>query len=278
MGQQYLRSAILRLENSTFQVLILENLRVSFEIVKDESSTVNKAKIQVFNLNQNSRTFLEDEELKVQLEVGYETTIGESSNEILFIGNLGKKGKGRTWSERMGQEWVTNIECGDGEKQVAETNAQVSFDKGVPFTAIISQVAQSFGLPIGNVQPVGEGIALNGFSADGKAAKILDKLAKRFNFNWSIQNNAVQITREGIPTPEVGVVLTPQTGLVGNVTKREEGIQCKALLNPQISPGRLLTIAGSAQVTAGVYKVTKATYRGDTFGAAWNTEIEAIAL
>ena len=276
MSQQYLRNVSVRCTDKNGLQKAFNGLRVTFEITKSEDSSANKANIKVYNLNKNSRSFVEDQQLTVELLVGYKGTRGTETLAQLFIGNMGEKGIGRTYSERMGQEWVTTFEVGDGEKQLNESHVELSFDKGVPFPAIISQVVQSFGLPLGSVQPVGEGIAANGFTASGRAKDVMDKLASRFGFNWSIQNNSVQITREGVPTPETAVVLSPQTGLIGNVTKREKGIELRALLNPQIVPGRILSVINSAQVTAGFFKTTSAKYVGDNYGEDWTVSVEAI--
>ena len=61
--------------------------RINFEVEQDGSGNANKAKIRVYNLSEESRTFLEQKDLVCFLNVGYET----SGLSNLFFGDIDDK-------------------------------------------------------------------------------------------------------------------------------------------------------------------------------------------
>lgn len=282
MSVQYLRRAKLTVANKVGQGFDFEGLRVSGKIVKSNESNANTAEISIYNLSDNSRFFFEEENLFISLDLGYagiDDLEGNSTGSIenVFKGNISKD-QGKTSSFRDGSEWVTKIEAGDGEKELQTSHTEISFGKGTPFTAIINQLLQTFGLAKGSQAVVGEGIARNGFSASGKSKDILDRLAERFGFTWSVQSGALQVTRNNIPTPEVATVVSPTTGLISSVIKREKGVEFTTLLNPQILPGRAVNIIQTATIASGFFKVTRVVMDFDTHGPNWTSQVEALPL
>ena len=101
-------------------------------------------------------------------------------------------------------------------------------------------------------------------------------MAKRFNFDWSVQDGAVQATQDGAPVPGLAILVSSSTGLIGNVVKRAEGIEFTTLLNGEIKPGRLLSI--DSFDVKGFFKTRKVTFQGDTHDGPWFANVEAAPL
>jgi hypothetical protein len=82
-------ASLVVLNRDTGLARTLEGLRVSFEIEKTSESTSNKAKIMIYNLNEDNRAFFESESLSVILSAGYKGIYGTSPIvQQLFSGDI----------------------------------------------------------------------------------------------------------------------------------------------------------------------------------------------
>src|SRR5687768_15447735 len=110
MAQLYKRVANLTVTNATGLGRDFSNLRVQFKVEKTSESASNKGIIKIYNLSKDSRTFIESDELQVRLSAGYAGLV-----EQIFVGEIGPNAQGKTMSVRQPPDWITTIECGDGE-------------------------------------------------------------------------------------------------------------------------------------------------------------------
>lgn len=273
--ESFLRVAEVKVFDKFGQGLDFTGLRVKFRAEKTSESIANTAKISIFNLKKESRTFLEGEDMTLQLDVGY-----PSKTETIVFGNITK-----ALSDQKHPDWITTIEVGDGQKNLKEKHIDVSWKEGTPYQAILQQAISSLGLTLGpNTFAVSE-IAGGGFSFSGKAKDLIDVLAKRFGVEWSVQNGAVEASTDKTPLPGTAAVVSSTTGLIGNVKKTARkdnkgksvvGIEFKNLINGDIAPGRAISVS-SADVD-GFFKVRKAVLDGDTHDGPWFVYAEAEAL
>lgn len=264
--RQYLRVAELRAYDKLGIGRDYTGLRVQFKIEKTNESRSNKAVIKVFNLNPDSRTFLEGDDMRLELKAGYPGAL-----EIVAAGDITK-----AVSIRKHPDWITEIELKDGGKALKENHVDFSFKAGTPYQAILTAALEGLGVTQGPSSFALSEIAIGGFSFSGTAKELLDKLARRFGLEWSVQNEAVQIGTEGTPLPALAPLVTSQTGLIGNVIKREKGIEFKTLLNGEIIPKHPVTV--NSQDIAGEFEVRKVTIDGDTHGGPWYSMVEAEAI
>lgn len=269
MAQLYLRSGELIIKPKIGIQKKFANLRINFNIEKTSESYSNKAAIKIYNLSKDSRTFVEQKDAKMILQVGYSPFL-----EQVYIGDI-RKSK----SERQGPDWVTTLEGGDGEEALENTTVDKSYKPNTSFKAIIVDLLQSLGLPIGSQDPTvgATDIALNGFSVSGKTKDAIDDLAAKYDFEWSVQDGNVILVKKAAATFDQAVLLTSTTGLIQNVQKREDGgIEFRALIQPALRPGRLVSIK-SDDVT-GFFKCRKVTIEGDTHEGGWECHCEAEKL
>ncbi len=264
--EQYLRIGNLKVFNKIGLGRDYTGLRVKFVVERTSESTANVAKINIFNLNPQSRTFLEGEDMSIQLEAGYPGAI-----EIIASGNITK-----AISVQKHPDWITTIESGDGQKELRNNHLDLSFSPGTPFQAILTQAVSLLGVAQGPSAFAVPDIAVGGFSFSVTAKELIDKLSKRFGLEWSIQNGAVQISTDGVPVPGLAILISSTTGLIGNVVKRDKNIEFMNLLNGELIPGRLCSIRSLSMT--GAFKIRKTVFDGDTHDGPWFAKVEAEPL
>lgn len=281
MSRLFNPRATVAIGNASFgEAVLIEDLRISFRAEKSLDRAPNKLKLSVHNLSERQRARVQAKDTDLVLQAGYEDNI-----EVLYSGQI------RTADHKYeGADWVSTIECGDGEVAVATAHVSESFGENAPLMSVATKVAESMGLGLGNLQekleaPPGGADTISsfsgGYSAFGHAAKELEKLLKPMGLSFSIQEGQLLVLGENeVHSGIASVLLTPDTGLVGSpelgtpdkVSGRSV-MKCKALLQPAIRPGGLLVVE-SANLR-GRFRVNKVVHNGDTQGQAWHTEIEA---
>jgi hypothetical protein len=161
-----------------------ELLRCVFDIELGLAKSPNTAEISVYNLAEATRAKVSEADIQVELEAGY---IGLSS--VIFNGKL-EAGK----SAREGVDWVTTFQSTDGGKELRSSRINLSL-KNVDGAEAFRRVAEKLGVGLGNaVDKMREGNIrgaltdfTNGLVMSGPAQKELDRLAKTYGYDWSIQ-------------------------------------------------------------------------------------------
>lgn len=269
------RSIIVTILSSAGSIEITD-LRISFVVKKTLDSSKNEMVLKIYNLNKDTRSRLEEDDVQIVLQAGY-----ADIPEILFVGDITS-----AIHPRQGADIISTMECGDGNKALKSTFVSESFAPGTTVKDIVNKLGKSFSLPVKELPEGLEDQFANGTSLIGLAKDSLDQLAKSFNFDWSIQDNEVQIIRKQDTTIDEEVVLTSTTGLIGipeklvsNINKlpndpnnKSIGIKAVSLLQPKLLPGRKTKI--ESKLLTGSYKVENVTHRGDTHGQEWLSEFE----
>lgn len=282
--------------------LKIEGLRIAFEIVKSIQSEANTARVELYNLAAATRDRVHEKHDVVRVDAGYAGVV-----ETVFEGEIT-----HAQSARSGADFVTSIECGDGVETFAAQTIERRFQAGTRVREVIKTVASKFTEKIPDVEnsPVRFGkapkkkkesrlslrsldadlaileadlvaqgfspVVRRAFSVSGDAREVLDKLARMWRFDWSVQDGALQVVSFGRALVGESVLLSPETGLLGNAVKTERGMRAVSLLIPQLRPGVLVT-AKSADVT-GSFRAEVVKLTGDTHGDTWTAETEATSL
>jgi hypothetical protein len=258
--------------------LVITDMRVQFEITRDLSKAPNRAKLVITNLSQQTRQDLQNKRpLRVALEVGYDGQLEE-----IFRGDATLVD-----SEHDRTNWLTHIQCGDGERGLA--NAWISTTlNGASAKDVITQLAGSIGLSVPtNIATAkaffgklagGSGITLHGQTAD-EMTRVLDSLG----YSWSIQGEQLQVLGPGEVTSDTALLVSQSTGMIGVPNyelPKQPGkpavLKVKTVAKPQAVPGRQLLMA-SASIN-GLFRIEKVVHRGDTMGTQWESEIRAVMI
>lgn len=258
--------------------LRIEGLRVQFTIRKSLAKEPNTAEVKITNLAATSRAEIKRKGARVIVTAGY-----PENAAVIFTGDsrLGEHLRENT-------DWITRIQCGDGEQAYQFARLSESFAPGTPIVDVVRTIVGALGLNVGNVEEqlaAGDfrgGLAefAHGYAAHGKAATELDRVLRSVGLTWSIQHGAIQVLRGGAPAKGTAVLLTPDTGLVGSPTfgtPDAKGaspiLRARSLLQPQIRCGGAVEIR--TEGVNGQFRVERLTHAGDTHGGDWYTDLEA---
>lgn len=242
---------------------MLSGLRVVFDIKKTSDDNPNMAKIDIYNLSPKSRAIIEKPNSVVILEVGY----NDEEYSILYSGNIT-----RVNHDKKEADYVTTLECGDGEIALREVYASKSFSGGTKVSSVINDLLKKLteeGKLISRKLPTFiDEVYQQGFVAEGNVKDVLKDVLKKVNLSMSVQNGEIQIVERSKYTSNTAILLTHKTGLIGSAKKMKEGkISFQSLINTGIIPGRRVKIDSINIV--GVFNVISANFKGDTHGDDW---------
>lgn len=234
--------------------------RVIFNVEQDDSNVSNKAKIQVYNLSEDSRTFLEQENMVVFLNVGYESGVSN-----LFFGDISESG---ITEKRSGPDIITTIECADAQKLLQSANIQIGLGPGASNRQIVNMAASKLNLAVSQAETLPLLNYTQGFSFSGQVKELLNKLTQTHGFKWSIQNGELLILSPKGTDLQDAVVISPETGLIGYPTKNKDNIEFECLINSSIRPGRAAILKSKRikDPSGAKLKINKAHFEGDSNG------------
>lgn len=243
-------------------------LSVSFNIETDDGFTANNAELELVNLAPEFRSWLDrSEDLTVQVEAGYVN----GAKSTIFLGAL--RNVFSTFVERT---WRTRVSSGDGEKELLR-RANVTFPAGTPYGKVLRTLVEKLGVGVGNVDTLasvttksGSAALLRAYSASGGIANELRWFASTLGIEWSIQQGEFVGSLTGLAAATGGPLLTPTTGLVGDLTVNPKGlVSGSALLQPGMQPKTAFRV--ESPVYTGTLVASKVTQLGDYRGAQWHT-------
>lgn len=257
---------------------VIDQLRVQFHVTKTADKTPNTCDLIITNLSADSRSKMKAHGMSVIIEAGYKDT-----RSVIFSGDS------RICDHtHKNAEWLTKIQCGDGEKIYQYKRLNQSFAAGTQVVQAIRAAANAMGVNLGNLNDALNegGVEPNkfehGFAAFGNAASVFNKLITSAGYTWSIQQGALVVAKKGQPAVQEVVVLSAKTGLLEspehsppNKTKKQTTLVAKSLLNPKIRPGVLVRM-DSLQVK-GDFVPQKVEHVGDSHLGPWTTHFEALS-
>lgn len=284
--------------------LMIENLRVQFEVAKTIEAAPNVAVIKVFNLHPDNEAKIKNEFDEVLLNAGY-----EGAMRLVFRGNIK-----HVYRYREKNDYITEIEAGDGDKDFRSAVMNETLAAGTTTAQLVDRAVGSFkgvgGTAKGHVQ-VNDRARLRGKVISGNTRDVLNDVARESGANWSIQDGQLVIVSTNDVLPGQAVVIRADTGMLGAPEINDKGIAVRCLMNPmlringaiQLDNNSIKAKRQQAQSLAtkrekqetnpplgreneqlvrldpdGIYKVLKLTHKGDNRGQEWVSEIECIGL
>lgn len=278
------------------------SLRISFEVTKTAQSDSNKAVVQVYNLARASRERFARHDI-VRLQVGYSGVM-----ELAYEGEVT-----RARNERVGAEVVSTLECGDGVEAFQAQTIEKTFAAGATVSAVVLAVAKRFETAVpdreasavsfaphasrktkasrlslrnlpADLAVLERSLKAQGFatvlrramSVSGSAREVMDRLARMWRFDWSVQDGAVQVVAYGETLVGQAVLLSPSTGLLAVPIITDIGVRVRALLIPYVRPGSMLQV--ESDTVTGSFRTETVRLQGDTRGGPWELEAEARSL
>ncbi len=275
-----------------------DDFDMSFSVVKTTKPEPNTCELRLYNLSADARGGLESTPLvstskklgkgdvststtgkklqhkgiPVRISAGY-----EEADSVIWQGDL------RTVeSKHDGADWVTELGSGDGEQAFQRSRVNLSFGRGTPIATVIKAVASAIGVGLGNLpaylarltlSPAASQLTKQGIALSGAASDQLTSLTHSVGLEWSIQGGVLQFSERGLPTLGKAVLISPDSGMVGEPSIDNEGVMTvQMLMIPNIVPASVIVVA-SARIN-GNYRIEKVTYEGDTSGQPWYATCE----
>lgn len=260
MSRFFLREAVLTVGSKQF------NTRIAFEIKKNNESDPNKAKISLYNLSGDSRSYLEKTTDLMRLEAGYQGNLG-----IIFQGEISKKG---IRNERKGGDIVTTLLCGDGQTALTDMHLEMSWKEGVTCQQIVDKAVKEIGLHMRIVNGNLSKQYIHGKAYSGTIRQLLDEITAYCGLKWSVQNNAIQVFPKDSAVTQNVFLISSESGMIGLPSKGEKGIIVRSLLNAQLIPDGFFRLVTKELTGTGTYRIVDVKHVGDTREGDWYTEVE----
>lgn len=294
------RAAELIVGQSGGQGISIKDLRFSFKIEKSASETLNHSTVKIYNLNPAHRALVETPNNALILRAGYAEDLGALT---IFIGIAR-----RVLTQKVDADWVTEIELDDGLIAYRDSKNSFSFAPGTSAISVMTFIANQFNLP---VRPLPDAINdkqyAEGYAFVGHTRTSMTEVCNYLGLEWSIQNQQIQILKQGSVLKRTAVLISSDTGMIGSpaleaktmglkaaakrgittdtagVIVREgkkfgsgkqrlqiQGYRVKSFLNPTIEPGGLMQV--KARGVDDFFRIEKVVFSGDTHGQDWQCE------
>jgi hypothetical protein len=273
-----------RFELSVDAIKVSPALQVRFRGTKTYRPEPNKCEIKISNLNPEHRAALSASKTPlVRLAAGY----GKSDDGLtqLFYGNaifvkheiIGNSG-----------DIVTTVSTTDGGRNHQKARINVTFGPGTSTGTVLKRIVQALELDEGNASAIAReldgstkaNIYIEGTSISGSAANELSHVCRSCGYEWSIQDNTVQIRKFNEASNGFAVVLNPGSGLIGSPSISNKGIvsgRCllfKAGAGLDLVPGRLIRV--ESEYVKGQYILARTDFDGDNYAENWYCDFEAV--
>lgn len=257
--------------------------QMDFDVKKDTKEEPNVHTVKVFNLKPETMKQLSKPDQFCVLYAGYQH---EDDAVLLAAGNIEE-----TFIKRTEKDVIFNIEFLDGWVAIRDTAVSLGYGGGISAKAIIKEIAKQMGLPLMMNEKLPDRTWQHGFSFYGPAHQALHKVVKGTGLEWSIQDNTLQIIKEGGTTTRKAVVFSPTSGMIGSperikISSKEKksdkkekgerqprnGWRIKSLLTPMVNPGDKIKL--EAKDVEGFFRVDTVKHSGSFSGGKWETLLE----
>lgn len=280
----------------TIGSLDLTDLDLAFKTERHIHRSPNTAEIRIWNLSPESRAQVEGgarpftplghprvevPDGVVRLAIGY----GSDDPPQVFRGDVRV-----AWTEwTTDVDAVTTIQARDGGHAYSEARISRAYAAGTAIATVVRDTVRAMDIGEGNLAEFASAYSLrtgastfpDGYTAHGRAHRILTDLLRGGGLRWSVQAGALQIQRQGEPLETRSVLLSAETGLVDSPTWDERGkrssgrrglLTARALIMPGLDPGRKVRV--EADTAEGDFEIRKVILTGGTRDNEWYADMD----
>lgn len=244
------------------------DLRVDFRVDHTSDPEPSSAKIEIYNLADESVAMAEQPDSVVRLLAGY-----DGAPRLLFTGN---PIKGGVRLERRGPDKVLSIEAQDGGRAYQTGHIALARAGEIAARSLILDAATQMGLPVARLT-LGASKTMRDYAYSGPARQMLDELTRSTGSEWSIVDGTLVVSPIGRAAPEIAIVFSTGNGnLVGSPSPTDEGVEITGLLEPSMRPRRRF-IVQSRRVN-GIFRATSVAFVGSQYTREYYTLIDGEAV
>lgn len=265
-------SAVIYPKLRTASAVKISGIRVSFEIEKTESVASNKADVRLFNLSQETRNFLGEADMMLNLYAGYGNSVS-----MIFSGDISK-----VISSRSGADIITSVSVADGMAVLSKSRVNFTLSKNSSTHDAIDQCIKSLGVGKGFISLPPEKKYPRGYSFAGSSTFLLENILKPEGYKFSIQNNKIQITKSFAGKGNERVIKLGPGHLLTTPALDKKQITVATFLQPGFSPGQLVEVhskmLGKEVKNLGYFSITKSGHKADTGSKVFFSKFTAEAV
>ena len=258
--------------------LTVRDLKIDFSVSKGIGSKQNTATIAIWNLTASHRKQLGEEFDTIELKVGYR----DDALATIFKGNI----RDVTHTKETA-DVKSEMECGDGDEAYSKGAVSKTFAAGTKPREIVEYLAGEMpGATKGEMKGLDDLPAYKRpVTLFGWSWSEMDKIGREQGLYWSIQNGQVEAMKSDQHLQGT-TVLSSETGMLGIPEITDKGVKVKALLNPNVAPGRLIDVRSDfldqesgrdkrkTDQGGGLFRVSDVTFSGTTRGDEFYVEAE----
>ena len=279
-------SAYIRASNSIITIPedISVPLRINFSVSLNQASALPSDNfIKIYNLNDNSQSYIKQKGVRVRLLAGYDENIA-----IIYDGTIDK-----VEIERKDVDVITTIILASKTFDITGATFSKSYAGLISTTKIVEDALSEYtsdGISYQYINLIPEFLHFN-FCFDGRVKDLLDKLLSPLGVLWYIDGTIIKFSIDGKSNGITTQVLSKNTGMLYSPIKTDKGVNVKSLLNNRLIIGDDVKIESSYLSTTidnrsdkqsnietqGVYKIMSIKHHGDNINGNFLTEIEAVA-
>lgn len=238
-----------------------------FNITRYDTSTPSGGTLQIYNLNQDSRTFFRKDI----------NTYGRTKG-VLLLGGYGEKLSTmflgdiyNAFSERVGQDWVTTINGFDGGIAYNESTLSTEIVRGIPLRSVLRSMAKSlsaYEVEVGAISKTYTQKNTRGNSYSGSTFSIMTELTGGGMF---VDNGKVNCLRDNEFIVGDVVKVNASTGLLGTPKREGSLVTFSTILEPRFYIAQKIEIEIGNQAFDGTYKVKSINHAGTISDAVGET-------
>jgi len=240
------------------------SFRIGFDVLYKSSSRPNKAKVMIWNLNEQSIEILARPLAVATLIAGYKGTTGKPGykgtiikGDIVSLDTVGK-----------GEDKITTIEVKNAGILYRTARYDTSFAGPISNGAILKDIITQFNLGTGfGTTAIPELIYPEGVTFCGPLRTALDELiVEDLEGEWSIVDGNLQILLgDDVPTNQGDFLLNKNTGLI-RAKRKKKAVEMTCLMLPDMRPGRFLQL--QSEQIKGFYVARTVQFKGDGYEAS----------
>jgi len=280
----------IRINFSGIKIPPVEKLRISFEVEKSDGSQMNHALIRIYNLNPSSRhalarvvhkkTIMQEPVITCHLAAGYQGELRQLISGDIYTAT----------NQRVGPDWITDIELFTGIGRVKRSASTVSYALKTSAKQIVDELLAPLGLIFRFTSEAFKKLTSEtvlSYSASNLSTKAAAVFLDRYRLGLMIEDDnqglvyALDYPRDST-TANDSNTFSIKNGLIGSPKVTITGVEFQSLLRPTVKIlQRVFVESETINETLqnqndyrSEYYVTGLKHIGDTHSDEWYTEIE----
>jgi len=201
------------------------------------------------------------------LFAGYADDVG-----LIFRGDIREVSHKKTRADI-----VTTITAGDGDNALRKSVVNTTLASSSSLKEQVSTLASILeGIKIGKMVGI-EGLEGNKRATTfvGSVREELDRLAKKYDFSYTIENHVFSLVRNKQHTG-LGEIISVESGMIEAPAATEKGVDVKTLLNNNLKCNDLFRL--ESKFLKRNYRIDELIFKGDTHSQEWFSQVKGVGL